>query len=44
MVDLPPVDDREGGALVSRDEKRAEKLAEMAALFQAIGFGTTTWQ
>ena len=42
MIALPPVDGREGGVLVSCGEKRAEKPAEIAALFQAMGSGTTT--
>ena len=43
MIDLPPVDDREGGVLVSCGENLTEKLAEIAALFQVMGSGTTTW-
>ena len=43
MTDVTPVDDREGGEIVSCGEKRAKKSAEMAALFQAMGSGTTTW-
>ena len=43
MIDLPPVDDREGGDLVSCGEHLTGKSAEMAVLFQAVGTGTTTW-
>ena len=43
MEDMPPVDDREGGNLVSCDEKLAEKPADAARLFQAFGSAATTW-
>jgi hypothetical protein len=42
MIDLPPVDDREGGVLVSCGENLTEKLVDAVGLFQAIGSGTTT--
>ena len=42
MIDLPPVDDREGGVLVSCGENLTEKLVDAAGLFRVIGSGTTT--
>ena len=42
MIDLPPVDDREGGDLVPCTEKLTDKPADAAGLFQATGSAATT--